>query len=479
LQDALARRVAGLVPGAVWVRWIPPVEEVARRAAGRRGDGGGAGLEELARGDAVLVWGADPEIGSRPLRRALEQARSRGAGVVVVDPRRTELACEAETHLALRPGTDVVLAAAVTEALAADGAPEWARPWPAARAAPVCGVPAEDLERLAAWLGGARRAVVLVGGGLGWHPDPPHAVEAVARLAEAATASMVVPEPVPDPSAALEVPLEAPPPRELLAVDRPLGGEGGAERCVVVVEGCARLERRPGGRGLREWLQGADRVIALADRWGSLPAAADLVLPVPCPFERRGAVGLRQPAQSWFAEAAAPPPREVPDPWRLWRTLAHRVGWPERWFELEDGMLSGLEARCAPPPPGDSAPPAPRHQELGEGPIASPTLAESYPLSAVVGSLPVRLAEDHPSAEGRVFPVATLAAVEAERRGLADGDLVTVFNGRGSLTARLTLVAGAAPGTVGIPPEGADLLVGRDGGRALGGALVQLTHSEL
>jgi hypothetical protein len=472
LQDALTRRVTGLVPEATWVRWIPPVERVARLMAGR--PEAAAAPHGLEQADLLLVWGADPETGSQPLRRALDDARSRGARLAVVDPRRTGLARQAGLHLAPRPGADVALAAALIHELRPGDPPEWVRPWPVPRAAPVCRVSEEVLRGAAAWLAEARRPVILGGGGLGWHPAPEDAVEAVARLAGAAGAALAGPEPAPDPSLALELPLGAVEPTEPLALDRPLGETGEPERCLVVLEGAVDLERVPGGAGLAEWLSGADRILALVNRWGSVAAAADLALPLPSPFERRGAVGLRYPAELWVGETAEVRPRDLPDPWRLWRTLAHRVGWPERWFDQEltpgAGPASGGPPRAGGRMPGPAADPT--HRELGEGAIASPALAESYPLALVVGQRPPWLAGE----DGKA-PVAMLAPAEAQRRGLDDGDRVTVFNGRGSLSGRLAVVEQAS-GTVALGSRGAGLVAGLDGGRALAGALVEVAPAD-
>src|SRR3546814_7366891 len=48
-------------------------------------------------------------------------ARRRGAGLVVIDPRRTALAAEADLWLRIRPGSDAVLAMAVARILTESG----------------------------------------------------------------------------------------------------------------------------------------------------------------------------------------------------------------------------------------------------------------------------------------------------------------------------------------------------------------------
>ncbi len=70
----------------------------------------------------IVVWGANPTISNTHLPPLINQAvRKGGAKLVVIDPRRTGIAQRATTHLALRPGTDVVLAAAIAQHLQEKG----------------------------------------------------------------------------------------------------------------------------------------------------------------------------------------------------------------------------------------------------------------------------------------------------------------------------------------------------------------------
>jgi anaerobic selenocysteine-containing dehydrogenase len=129
----------------------------------------------------VVVWGANPTVSNTHFPPLVQQAVRRGARVVVVDPRRTAMARRADLHLAVRPGTDVVLALAVANrwaargmidtdfvARAVDGAEvflEEAARWPVERAADVCGLAAEDIERFADWYGSTRPAMLRIGWG--------------------------------------------------------------------------------------------------------------------------------------------------------------------------------------------------------------------------------------------------------------------------------------------------------------------------
>ena len=96
--------------------------------------------------------------------------------MVVVDPRRSETAMRADRHLAIRPGTDAHLLAAVANVLLAEGLadpsnvaahcdglddlPAMLVPFTAAASAVACGVPEADIRRLAHELAAAPTAAV-------------------------------------------------------------------------------------------------------------------------------------------------------------------------------------------------------------------------------------------------------------------------------------------------------------------------------
>jgi anaerobic selenocysteine-containing dehydrogenase len=58
----------------------------------------------------VLVWGANPVASHGPRGRDILDAKKRGAKLIVVDPRRIQLAQKADLWVQIRPGTDAALA---------------------------------------------------------------------------------------------------------------------------------------------------------------------------------------------------------------------------------------------------------------------------------------------------------------------------------------------------------------------------------
>ena len=69
----------------------------------------------------IVLWGVNPSASGIHLIPYVRDAQKRGAKLVVVDPRTTPLARSADVHLAVNPGTDVVVALALHRHLFATG----------------------------------------------------------------------------------------------------------------------------------------------------------------------------------------------------------------------------------------------------------------------------------------------------------------------------------------------------------------------
>ena len=139
-------------------------------------------VPDVDRTDHLLLLGANPFASNGSLLTApdlpgrLRALRARGGKLVVIDPRRTKTADEADEHHFIRPGTDAAFLAAVActlltegladpgrlrdhvtgweslEALVADFTPDAVGPW--------CGIDAETIRRVARELAAAPRAAV-------------------------------------------------------------------------------------------------------------------------------------------------------------------------------------------------------------------------------------------------------------------------------------------------------------------------------
>jgi anaerobic selenocysteine-containing dehydrogenase len=129
-----------------------------------------------------IVWGNNASVANLHLVRGIRKAKRAGSRLVVVDPLRTKIAEQADLHLQLLPGTDVLLAWSLAAELERSGSLDdafiaanvlgfeefmaQARQWPAARAAISCGLPENQILTLAQWLAVDDPLVLAPGNGL-------------------------------------------------------------------------------------------------------------------------------------------------------------------------------------------------------------------------------------------------------------------------------------------------------------------------
>ena len=150
--------------------------------AGTYGAAPGIGPEACAGAKLNVVWGNNATVTNVHLVRQIRMAKRKGGRLVVVDPLRTKIAEQADLHLAIKPGTDVVLGFALAVELERIGAHDktfiakhvhgyddymtQARQWPVDVAADACGVSPDAIRQAAAWMADADPLVVAPGNGL-------------------------------------------------------------------------------------------------------------------------------------------------------------------------------------------------------------------------------------------------------------------------------------------------------------------------
>ena len=79
-------------------------------------------IEELAQARCFLIIGANPSEAHPVIaNNFIKPALRAGAKLIVIDPRRTELARRADVHLQLRPGSDIALLNAMMNCIIAEG----------------------------------------------------------------------------------------------------------------------------------------------------------------------------------------------------------------------------------------------------------------------------------------------------------------------------------------------------------------------
>ena len=131
----------------------------------------------------IVVWGANPTVSNTHLPPLINKAvREGGAKLVVIDPRKTGIAARAHRHFPLKPGTDVVLAAAVARhlqghelldrefigahSIGVEGFLEACAPWTLDRAAQVTGLDPIDIANFAEEWAAANPAMLRIGWGM-------------------------------------------------------------------------------------------------------------------------------------------------------------------------------------------------------------------------------------------------------------------------------------------------------------------------
>jgi anaerobic selenocysteine-containing dehydrogenase len=139
-------------------------------------------IPDVDRCDHFLMLGANPLVSNGSLltapnmRGRLRAIRERGGKVVVIDPRRTRTADEAEEHHFIRPGTDALLLAAIACTIVEEGLDdpgplgehvngldevrELVREFTPEAVAGVTGIEADEIRRIARELAAAERAAV-------------------------------------------------------------------------------------------------------------------------------------------------------------------------------------------------------------------------------------------------------------------------------------------------------------------------------
>jgi anaerobic selenocysteine-containing dehydrogenase len=163
--------------------------------------GGSVGMdpERFEESKLILLWGANPIVSNLHLWSRVQEAKRRGAKVVAIDPYRSLSVEKCTQHVALRPGTDGMLALGMMHVLIAEGLLDHdyiakhtlgfdalkrrvLDEYTPARAAAVCGLGVEELVQLARDYGTARPAAIRLNYGMQRHAGGGIAARTIACL---------------------------------------------------------------------------------------------------------------------------------------------------------------------------------------------------------------------------------------------------------------------------------------------------------
>jgi anaerobic selenocysteine-containing dehydrogenase len=158
----------------------------------------GVTYEDYVHARLIVLWGVNPGASGIHLVPFIKDARKAGAKLVVIDPRTTSLAKQADLHLAPNPGTDLAIALAIhkylfdrsladssflsAHARGVDELRARADGWTIERTAATAGVDARQLEQFAELYASTTPAVIRCGWGLERNRNGGSAAAAVLAL---------------------------------------------------------------------------------------------------------------------------------------------------------------------------------------------------------------------------------------------------------------------------------------------------------
>ena len=156
-------------------------------------------IAELEDADCILVIGSNTTSSHPLVANRILRAKSKGARLIIADPRLIQLAMNADLHLRHNPGTDVALLNGIIHEILRQGRQnsefidqrtegfsefrEALNDFSVEKAAEITGVPAKDIAAAAQWYAEAQKASIVYCMGITQHTTGVDNVKALANLA--------------------------------------------------------------------------------------------------------------------------------------------------------------------------------------------------------------------------------------------------------------------------------------------------------
>ncbi|MBB5626988.1 molybdopterin-containing oxidoreductase family protein [Sphaerisporangium krabiense] len=475
------------------------------------GTPGGMDPEMFARSRLILLWGTNTLTSGHHLWKFIQDARADGAHVVAIDPIRTRTADQADEHLAIRPGTDAVLALALVHVVLDEGAEDrdfierhtegWegfereVRKYPPKVAAEITGIPEKTIRALGVRLAHTRPTAIRATMGVQRHQGGGTAMRTIACI-PGVTGDWRHPGGGVAYSTSAHVPLRVDPRRGLrpetptrtLTMTRLAEGLADTRRPVkcLWVYAANPMGSTSDQNRVREGLLREDLFTVVMEQFPTDTVDyADIVLPATMQFEHADLHAGYGHMYLMWNEPAVPPAGESASTTETFRRLARAMGLTEPSLyasdlEIAEELLSAdhpalagvtLErlraegwARLNYPNPfvpfaGGFPTPSRRLRFVPEGkgyvPPATARADGPYKLALITPAPHVFLNTvfgNNPELARRAgAPKVLVNAKDAADRGLSDGQRVRVFNGHGAMTAELQVSDRVAPGVVAAP----------------------------
>lgn len=468
----------------------------------------GVDPETAEESDLIICWGANVVSTNVHLLPYIDRARARGAKLVVIDPYRTRTAQRADWHLALRVGTDTALALGLMHILDRDGLcdadylsqhavgferlkEEVLPHYIPERVAAITGVPAAEIERLAHLYGRARAPFLRIGMGMSRNRHGGMAVRTVACLpALVGSWSTRGGGALMETAAAFSFDMDAVRRPDLLErqtreinhsqLGRALTELSEPPIMALFVGANNPAVTCPDQARVQAGLAREDLFTVVHESFMTDTAAlADIVLPATTGFESEDLFRSYGSYYVQYAPQVIPPQGEAKSNAELVGLLAEQLRLSDPVFtrsvkEHISALLAGASGPTAALRTDDLLNGGPRKLEgVPVGPLYThfwseameaaglPALPEWSPLPAGEDRFPLRLLtapghfQHHTAFSGVATlqrrqgePVCLLHPNDAEARGLADGDRVSIVSERGHVGLNLRVTDAAQPGIV-------------------------------
>jgi len=318
----------------------------------------------------ILLWGTNPPLSHFTFMHPIDEAKRRGAKLIVIDPRITEISRRADLHLRPRPGTDGALAWGLMRqlietdsydeefisrySLGFDEAAAYARQFTTEVVSRITGLPPDRIEECGRLITNSiPRTINYVGVSLEHQENGVNAVRAIACLGGLTGAvdregGDPWPEPFGERSLTLyeELPLLDQEPigaadypvlydfykecNTMKAVEAMLG-KGSYPLRALIVAGANPANTNPNAAKVEQALTGLDLLVVRDLFLTETAALADYVLPA-ASFIERSELHIYAHYQWVSLSRRVLQIPGVLDEYAFWRDLAHRLGFGERYF---------------------------------------------------------------------------------------------------------------------------------------------------
>ncbi|HUG29081.1 MAG TPA: molybdopterin-dependent oxidoreductase [Candidatus Limnocylindria bacterium] len=448
--------------------------------------------EELVHARFVLMWGSNLLSTAHHAWAFIDQARKRnGARIVAIDPIRTRTAKACDEHISLRPGTDAVLAAGFANVMFREGLADVdfadgvtldldayraaVESWTPDRVAAATDVPADVIARLAREFAAARPAVIRCGIG----PQQTVRGESIVRGLSALAiigghwrlpggGLFIETGPVMDEGAAARPDLN---PREVRSLDIARLGETLTSTTLqppvkaLVAWNMNPAVTQPDAGLVRAGLAREDLFTVVLEHFMTDTARyADVVLPSTTQLEHFDVVGSWGHQYISLNEPAVAPEGEALSHGEIARRLATRLGLTDPALHESD------EAIAASALPAGVTLEMLRERGYRKSPAGRPGFPSKVRLADEItaperpddGRLQLLTPKSHwflnstfanmPRQRGQMGrPTLEVHPLDAEARGLAEGDEVEVRNHQASLRAWIKVTDALHPGVAALP----------------------------